>query len=746
MKKVIFLWQSYDTCVGSCLCEWVVCDKLASTFWMGTPGMPTGTKPHVRFGQFELDTHTRELRTNGRSLKLQEQPFQVLTALLERPGDLVTREELKSRLWPSDTFVDFEHSLNKIINRLREVLGDSAENPTYIETLPRSGYRLIVPVTKPRPVSQVGQRWWMWCIAAAGALAVVLLTLMLNKMALPNTARVVSVARLTHDPEFSDWPTWSADGSTIAFSSNRTGNFEIYLRRVDGGREINITNDPGQDIQPDFSPDGSKVAFASTQSSRTGLIKIGSIFGPEFRTYGGDVWVVPALGGQARLLAKDGNFPVWHPSGKKVLYVSGVESHRSLIEVEADSGRTHPVLPSEWSHWEITRARYSPSGDWITFETFEREIFIVRAAGNDTPREVLKGVSSHAWDPSGKLIYYCVQELSGGTRLEGIAADERTGKVTGAAHIVGVVIGNLRDLAISRDGRRFAVSEMENSLNLTRLRLSPDGGSPEGGEEVLSAGPVFDREPSVSPDGSSVAYTSDRLGHDELYLLHLADKRVDRVQLPGNDLGVDSPQWFPDGLRLLVLRRMSIGKDSLWLVSRDGSRAEELLSSPSIWGLEIPVSPDDHTIVFPQRVGDVFQFFALDSSTRKLQQITFSAGDKYNGWWSPDGLWLIYSSNANGTVQLWKMPAKGGTPQQLTRGNERIHHAFYSPDGRWIYFQPNHQNFYRMPANDGSPQQVTRFPEAGLFIEEPTISPDGRFLYYCRSNGGSSLWVLDLSR
>src|SRR2546422_2175912 len=153
--------------------------------------MPTGTKPHVRFGQFELDTHTHELRTNGRSLRLQEQLFQVLTALLERPGDLVTREELKSRLWPSDTFVDFEPSLNKIINRLREVLGDSAENPTYIETLPRSGYRLIVPVTKPRPVSQVGRRWWIWCIAVAGALAVRLSTLNADKVARPNTGRGV---------------------------------------------------------------------------------------------------------------------------------------------------------------------------------------------------------------------------------------------------------------------------------------------------------------------------------------------------------------------------------------------------------------------------------------------------------------------------------------------------------------------------------------------------------------------------
>src|SRR5215467_13712988 len=109
-------------------------------------GTPAKLKPNLRFGAFELDAHTRELHTEGRTLKLQEQPFQLLIALLERPGQLITRDELKNRLWPADTFVDFEHSINKAMNRLREILGDSAGQQQYIETLPRLGYRLIVPV------------------------------------------------------------------------------------------------------------------------------------------------------------------------------------------------------------------------------------------------------------------------------------------------------------------------------------------------------------------------------------------------------------------------------------------------------------------------------------------------------------------------------------------------------------------------------------------------------------------------
>jgi DNA-binding winged helix-turn-helix (wHTH) protein len=109
--------------------------------------MPANSSPSiVRFGKFELNLQTGELRREGQKVKLQEQPLQVLAALLERPGEIVTREELRSKLWPADTFVDFDHSLNAAIKRLRDALGESADSPVFIETLARRGYRFIAPV------------------------------------------------------------------------------------------------------------------------------------------------------------------------------------------------------------------------------------------------------------------------------------------------------------------------------------------------------------------------------------------------------------------------------------------------------------------------------------------------------------------------------------------------------------------------------------------------------------------------
>src|SRR5438105_3421151 len=146
--------------------------------------MPTDPSSRIiRFSTFELNLETGELRQRGQKVKLQEQPLQVLAALLERPGKLVSREELRSKLWPADTFVDFDHSLNAAVKRLRDALGESADAPVFIETLARRGYRFIAPVNVAGAESDVvasavvptpavaqtpalgGGKWWLIAIA-----------------------------------------------------------------------------------------------------------------------------------------------------------------------------------------------------------------------------------------------------------------------------------------------------------------------------------------------------------------------------------------------------------------------------------------------------------------------------------------------------------------------------------------------------------------------------------------------------
>jgi DNA-binding winged helix-turn-helix (wHTH) protein len=119
--------------------------------------VPQSNSSIIRFGVFELDPKAGELRKSGVKLRLQGQPFQILLMLVDRPGEVVTREELQQKLWPSDTFVDFDHSLNTAINKVREALGDSASSPRYVETLARRGYRFIAPVQIDTPSAEVRQ-------------------------------------------------------------------------------------------------------------------------------------------------------------------------------------------------------------------------------------------------------------------------------------------------------------------------------------------------------------------------------------------------------------------------------------------------------------------------------------------------------------------------------------------------------------------------------------------------------------
>src|SRR6516164_653462 len=116
------------------------------TFPLSQVATPNQSAGSARFGPFVLDLRNGELKREGRQVRLQGQPAQLLVLLVSRPGELVTREDLHAKLWPADTFVDFDHGLNNAVNRVREALGDSAGSPRYVETVPRKGYRFICPI------------------------------------------------------------------------------------------------------------------------------------------------------------------------------------------------------------------------------------------------------------------------------------------------------------------------------------------------------------------------------------------------------------------------------------------------------------------------------------------------------------------------------------------------------------------------------------------------------------------------
>jgi DNA-binding winged helix-turn-helix (wHTH) protein len=227
-----------------------------------------------RFGPFELDAGTRELRKNGLRVRLQEQPARILEALLLRPGELVTREELREHLWPADTFVDFERSLNAAVAKLRQVLSDSAEQPRYVETIARRGYRFVAPVgaetVSPSPASGAEAstappdgRKWVWLAAALAVLIFATFSISrITPRASPGGPPAVKfVIPHPEGTRIHPMSAISADGSKLAFVAVvRSGERSLWLRALASEGAIRLENTDDA-VMPFFSPDAQNIAF-----------------------------------------------------------------------------------------------------------------------------------------------------------------------------------------------------------------------------------------------------------------------------------------------------------------------------------------------------------------------------------------------------------------------------------------------------------------------------------------------------
>ncbi len=325
---------------------------------LGAPGSS------IRFATFEVDAQSGELRKHGIRIKLQDQPFKILLALLERPGEVVSREELKQRIWGNDTFVDFDRGLSAAVNRLREALGDSADNPRYVETMARRGYRFIAPVEgppqpaaapQPPPAPARPLRKPVWIALALATAAVSGTGIWLARR---DSLPPPKLVRLTGFAGTNSFPSFSPDGTQVAF--NWTGetqdnvdiNVDVYVMMLGGATALRLTSDPAADWGPAWSPDGRQIAFVSNRGQ-------------------GGIYLVSPLGGQERkvldLRVAASSRPSWSPDGK-FLAVAHAYAEKS---VDPDNGAVL-LIPAEGG--SAPRRILAPQpGRWYEHPTFSRD-------------------------------------------------------------------------------------------------------------------------------------------------------------------------------------------------------------------------------------------------------------------------------------------------------------------------------------------------------------------------------------
>ena len=224
----------------------------------------------IRFGVFEADLAGRTLRKAGVRVRLQEKPFRVLAMLLAKPGEVVTREELKAELWPNEEYGEFDLGLNTAVKKVRAALGDSATTPKWIETIPKVGYQFLGQIdgagrpesTEPRPKRTP--------YVVAGAVAIIVAALAFFGWRTPNVPAPelrLSERPLTYGPDVEDHPTFSPDGTRVAYSDQ--DDIYITLTEPGAGAPTTVTNDSHSDVQPAWSPDGAKIVFARDTGRRT---------------------------------------------------------------------------------------------------------------------------------------------------------------------------------------------------------------------------------------------------------------------------------------------------------------------------------------------------------------------------------------------------------------------------------------------------------------------------------------------
>ena len=598
----------------------------------------------VRFDVFEMEPQAGELRKEGRRVKLQEQPFRVLSLLLQRPGQVVTREELREQLWPADTFVDFDHGLNSAVARLREALRDSADKPRFIETIAKRGYRFIAPLCadnlpeansttevqaeerKPDPITP-SRLTKLRLFAALGLTIVCVSVVALVYPKTPASQGKLEVVPLTALHGFQATPAFSPDGTLVAFrQSDSASKGGIYAAAVGGEKTVQLTSDVG-DCCPTWAPDSRQIAFSRYSNGVVSIL------------------TVPALGGTEHLLYRGqesmGGGLSWSPDGNSVAYVASPSGDRTRSSISL-------LSLADYSTREITSPppgyldrspMFSPDGKRLAFirstiAGVSNDIYVMSISGGNPKRLTFDHrpiMGSPAWTADGREIIFS-SDRGAATGLWRISS---TGCIpTPVAGPVGEAVWP----SIPTNGKHTLVYQQGVfKSNIWRLDLR-DPGRHERPPVPIVSEKGDKMRPELSPDGKKIAFESNRLGFWDLWTCEIGKGDCDQITSLHGTAG--RARWSPDG-RYIAFE----------------------------------FHPNEHSEIY---------IVELPGGVPHLLP-TIPGADNLSPSWSRDGKWLYFASK-RGTeaFQIWKMPVPGGEPVQLTRHGGIS--AVESADGRYLYY------------------------------------------------------------
>jgi Tol biopolymer transport system component/DNA-binding winged helix-turn-helix (wHTH) protein len=640
----------------------------------------------VCFDVFQVDLRAGELHREGRRVKLQEQPFRVLSLLMERAGEIVTRDELREKLWPSDTFVDFDHSLNSAVARLREALRDSAEKPRFIETVAKRGYRFIAalqtttPAVAPHNLSLVVQksptllsrtpgRIWMgstFCLA----LLCVLTMWDLYRPSPDTQLERIEVVPLIGLRGFQATPAFSPDGTLVAFrQSDGAHNTGIFAAVVGGQKSLQLTADPG-DCCPTWAPDGRQLAFVRYSQKEVSIFTIPALGGTERRIYRG--------------LASMGAGLSWSPTGGTLVFpeANPADPTRSVISLLSLTDSSTRALTSPPPGWHDHEPAFSPDGTLVAFirstiAGVSNDVYVMPAEGGHPKRLTFDNrpiMGPPTWTPDSREIIFSSDR--------GVATGLWRVLATGCIpRPVAGPVGDAKWPSIPAKGNTLVYEQGESKFDIWRLDLK-DAKHHAAPPSSLVSEKGDKMRPELSPDGKKIAFESNRLGFWDIWTCDVGTNNCDQVTSLHGTAG--RARWSPDGRHIAF-------------EFHPRERSE-------IYVAEVPGG-------LPHLVP------------------TIDGADNLSPSWSRDGKWLYFASK-RGTepFQVWKMPFQGGSPTRISK-NGGIS-PVESPDGQFLYYSKYEQGgVWRMPLQSGQETEILKDVEGGSWPDWG-ITADG--IYYLK--------------
>ena len=733
----------------------------------------SGNGRPIRFGVFEVDLHTGELRKQGLRIKLRDQPFQILLLLLAHPGEVVSRDELQKQLWPADTFVDFDRGLNKAVNHLRDALGDSAESPRFIETLPKRGYRFIAPVDAGHPnghpleptletqhalaeqpelahAQPPGARGAThglklklsaglpWMIAGLSSVVAVISVALLWRATRPADRPMMrfsvdlgpeAIRGRADTGEFFN-PVISPDGTRLVFPAKAAdGREQLAMRRLDQPSVTMLAGTEGA-VDPFFSPDGQWIGFFAGQKLKK----------------------IPLQGGGVVSLCDTAGLERGASWGEDGAIIANLDNYH-LFRVPAIGGEPQVIGKPE-QHGERTWRwpQVLPGGENVLFTgavaasaaAFDSANIEVLSLKSGRVKVVRRGGSFGRYLPSGHLIYF-----RQGT-LYGVPFD------LGRLETHGAPVPLLEDLADSEGFWLGRVSFSRTGILLyasaaRRAGVAPLAWLDSAGKSqpVVSPSISVSRQaetPRLSPDGNRLALAV----AGDLYVHDLQRGTVTRLTF---DAALNRhPVWTPDGQHIVYGSDVpaSDGEFGIWWIRSDGSSQPEKLFGERTPLQVSSISPDGRTLAFVRTGKDRgFEIWTLPldlndpdhPKSGKPEPFARESLSQVDPAFSPDGRWIAYVSTngagLGGQITVRPFPSAPSAGRwQVSESESGAKFPVWSRNRRELFYvnSDNRIMVVRYTANERSfvPEKPRQWSPAPLF--RPTnnalwnldIAPDGR--------------------